>query len=82
MSDIAEFRKLSRQRVQMLEALAVSVRGLIPVLKDHNLANTVKPIEEALFQIEANDQEGMALVQKDPTAFIEQLLAGLRGQGE
>jgi hypothetical protein len=78
---MARFSELRRKHIDILEQIAQSARSLTPVLKDHNLNNTAKPLEELLFQLDANRGEQENLIKEDPDKFMASILARLRGPG-
>jgi hypothetical protein len=49
-------------------------------LKDNDLLETAKPLEEWLFQFEALEQEVGNLFDSDPMGSLDALLEMLRGQ--
>ena len=76
MPDLDTGRKLdalARRRQQALEELAKVARGLLPILKDHNLTNTAGELAEKLFQLDAVGQEMESLVLADPKEALDAL---------
>jgi len=74
----AELRaKISRfsERKQQCEGRIVTLaRAITPVLHDHNLHACAKPLDEALFELDAIEQEMVDVVKADPQQFFKALL--------
>lgn len=68
----------ANRKQDLLLKLSVVARNVIPVLKDHNLLNTAAELERLFFEYDANEQEMSQMVEQNPQAFVDALLANLR----
>ena len=71
-----KLRDFNSRRLSLCQDLVRLARGLVPVLKDHSLANTAKPLEEVLFQLDALDQESVAFFKEN----IDVIMGAIRGE--
>jgi hypothetical protein len=72
---IREKIRLFTDRKQKCEERIVTLaRAITPVLHDHNLHACAKPLDEALFEMDAIEQEMADLVKADPRQFFKALL--------
>jgi hypothetical protein len=71
-SKISAFTSRKQQCEEKIVTLA---RAVTPVLHDHNLHACAKPLDEALFEMDAIEQEMVELVKADPQQFFKVLMS-------
>lgn len=73
--------KLHAQQYKQALEIVKLARGILPVLKDHQLTNVAEEFARALFEYDAVSQEMDALVQQNVHALLDALMDRLEGRG-
>jgi hypothetical protein len=74
----ARFQAMNVRERGILDKIAVEARAVVPVLLDSGRANSAKPLQELLFELEAVAQERDQIIRDDPESTMTALLAQLR----
>jgi len=61
-----QLMELKNKENALLRKVLETARPLLPVLQDHNLTNTARPLSEAVFEFDALQQEIHTLLEKNP----------------
>lgn len=83
MSELLEkLNSIRRREDEAGKRLIEATRMIIPLLEDHKLSNSAKPLKEALFQIDAARQDQQQLLSADPNETMSMLMGMLGKDGK